>query len=42
MILIELLDVYDGFGNRTGRVVERDNKNEVFSNSVYNAENVLI
>ena len=31
--MIELLDVYDGFGNRTGRVVERDNKNEVFSDN---------
>jgi len=28
---MELLDVYDDNGNKTGRVVERENKNEVFN-----------
>ena len=27
---MELLDVYDSLGNRTGRIVERGNKDEVF------------
>lgn len=28
---MELLDVYDSLGNKTGRVVERGKKNEIFS-----------
>ena len=28
---MELLDVYDSLGNKTGRIVERGKKNEIFS-----------
>ena len=28
---MELLDVYDSLGNKTGRVVNRDNKDEIFN-----------
>ncbi|MBR4178742.1 MAG: NUDIX domain-containing protein [Bacilli bacterium] len=38
---MELLDVYDNNGNRTGRVVERGNKNEVFSDNEHIAVAII-
>ena len=38
---MELLDVYDSLGNKTGRVVERGNKNEIFSNDEHIAVAII-
>ena len=38
---MELLDVYDNNGNKTGRVVERGNKNEVFSPNEHIAVSII-
>lgn len=37
----EILDIYDNFGNKTGRVVERGNKNEVFSDNEHIAVAII-
>lgn len=37
----ELLDVYDSLGNKTGRVVERGNKNEVFNDKEHIAVAII-
>ena len=38
---MELLDVYDNNANRTGRVVERGNKDEVFNNNEHIAVAII-
>ena len=38
---MELLDVYDSLGNKTGRVVERGNKNVIFSNDEHIAVAII-
>lgn len=38
---MELLDVYDNNGNRTGRVVERGNKDEVFNDNEHIAVAII-
>ena len=38
---MELLDVYDSLGNKTGRVVERGNKNEIFNNNEHIAVAII-
>jgi len=38
---MELLDVYDSQGNKTGRVVERGNKNEIFNNDEHIAVAII-
>ena len=38
---MELLDVYDSLGNKTGRVVERGNKNENFNNNEHIAVAII-
>lgn len=38
---MELLDVYDDNGNKTGRVVERGNKDEVFSPNEHIAVSII-
>lgn len=38
---MELLDVYDSLGNKTGRVVERGNKDEIFSNDEHIAVAII-
>ena len=38
---MELLDVYDNNGNRTGRVVERGNKNEIFNDNEHIAVSII-
>jgi hypothetical protein len=41
VIEMELLDVYDCFGNKTGRVVERGNKDEVFNDDEHIAVAII-
>ena len=38
---MELLDVYDSLGNKTGRVVERGNKNETFNDDEHIAVAII-
>ena len=38
---MELLDVYDSLGNKTGRVVERGNKDEIFNDNEHIAVAII-